>query len=286
MDRRDIKMNIILICKYCKKLYERKKYKEKKSKYCSKKCGLLYRWSNKNERNKLLKSRKNMWNDEKKRKNQSKRMKERYAKNPNLRKTVIEVFKRNWRDVVLRKKMIRYGKNNPFYQKKHTKHTKNLLKRLAKKQWKNEKYRKLNSGVNAWSYGRITPKHEKKLISKTSYEHWKSSGYQKKQILSRHLRPNKIELKLNKILSQNFPKEYKYVGDFQVWIGGKNPDFMNINGQKKLIEFYGTYWHKDENPKDRINHFKKYGFDTLVIWDKELKNTPILEQKLELFHNK
>lgn len=59
---------------------------------------------------------------------------------------------------------------------------------------------------------------------------------------------------------------------------------MNVNGQKKLIELYGNYWHKNENPNNRIKHFKKYGFDTLVIWEKELKDINRLNKKLEVFH--
>jgi len=114
---------------------------------------------------------------------------------------------------------------------------------------------------------------------------WTLRDFQKKQALAQNRKPNTKEIILNKILNKNYPNEYKYVGDFQFWLGGKNPDFMNMNSQKKLIEFYGNYWHKDENPKGRIRHFKKYGFDTLVIWERELKNISRLERKLNRFHN-
>lgn len=77
--------------------------------------------------------------------------------------------------------------------------------------------------------------------------------------------------------------EWKYVGNFEFWIGGKNPDFMNTNGNKKLIELYGNYWHKGENPQEIIDHFKQYGFDTLVIWEKELKDLNKVKEKLVEF---
>lgn len=55
---------------------------------------------------------------------------------------------------------------------------------------------------------------------------------------------------------------------------------MNVNGKKKIIEVFGEYWHKSEEEQQRINHFKQFGFDTLVIWAKELNNTDELKQKL------
>lgn len=112
--------------------------------------------------------------------------------------------------------------------------------------------------------------------------------YLKKLSKSMHLKPNKPETFLIKLLNINFPKEYKYVGGFKFFLGGKNPDFMNVNSKKKLIELFGDYWHKDEDPRNRIKHFKKYGFDTLVIWEKELKEKNInrLNKKLIKFHNK
>ncbi len=78
---------------------------------------------------------------------------------------------------------------------------------------------------------------------------------------------------------------YKYVGNGEVIIGFKNPDFINVNGEKKVIELYGDYWHRNDNPQDRIDHFKKYGFDCLVIWERELKNKDSLLIKLKEFNN-
>lgn len=110
---------------------------------------------------------------------------------------------------------------------------------------------------------------------------WEDPEYIKKQIKSRHIKPNKLELKFESWLNENFPNEWKYVGDFEFWLGGKNPDFMNINGQKKLIELYGDYWHKNDNPQDRIDYFNQYGFDTLVIWENELKDLNTVKNKIK-----
>jgi len=93
-------------------------------------------------------------------------------------------------------------------------------------------------------------------------------------------RPNGAEQVLLNLLNQYFPNEWKYVGDYQVWFGKKNPDFINVNGKKKLIELFGRIHHKKEEEIPRIEHFKQFGFDTLVIWADELRNKESLKEKL------
>ena len=97
------------------------------------------------------------------------------------------------------------------------------------------------------------------------------------------LKPNYSEINLMSLLDKMFPKEWKYVGNFKVWLGNKNPDFINVNGKKKLIELFGEKWHKPEDEQIRKKHFKKYGFNTLVIWAKELKDETKLKEKLMYF---
>lgn len=69
-------------------------------------------------------------------------------------------------------------------------------------------------------------------------------------------------------------------------LGGKIPDIVNVNGQKKVVELWGTYWHRDQNPDDRIALFRPFGWDTLVVWEKELKDRPALEARLQEFHTR
>ena len=68
----------------------------------------------------------------------------------------------------------------------------------------------------------------------------------------------------------------------------------NINGQKKLIEFFGSFWHskkwtdrtKRQEEERRIKHFAKYGYKTLIIWEHELKNLGRIEKKVLIFNRK
>jgi G:T-mismatch repair DNA endonuclease (very short patch repair protein) len=94
-------------------------------------------------------------------------------------------------------------------------------------------------------------------------------------------KPNKLESYLSQMLQQFCPNEWKYVGDGEVIIGGKCPDFININGKKQVIEFMGNYWHPLFDGANRIEHYKQYGFECFVIWQDELKDIEKLTKKVK-----
>lgn len=106
-----------------------------------------------------------------------------------------------------------------------------------------------------------------------------------------HNKLTKPERRLRNRLNCLFPGEYKFVGDGTIFIDYKCPDFININGQKKIIEMFGDYWHGEERTgrtkvqekNQRIKHFAKYGFKTLIVWESELKNILQLKEKLIKF---
>jgi hypothetical protein len=120
----------------------------------------------------------------------------------------------------------------------------------------------------------------KKKLSDAGEKNWQDPEYAAMMCKAQGRLPNKAELKLNGILSNLYPGEWKYVGDGQFFISGKCPDFVNVNGQKKIIELFGDYWHKGQNPQDRIDTFKPFGYDTLIVWENELKNFKSLRRKI------
>ncbi len=111
----------------------------------------------------------------------------------------------------------------------------------------------------------------------------------KKIIKSSQQRPNKTERILIDLFKQlNLP--YDYVGDGSKIIGTLNPDFIHST-EKKIIELFGV-WHEKGNVRytlteeGRIEYFKKRGYQTLVIWCKDLKNNfPDTIQKIIEFNN-
>lgn len=78
--------------------------------------------------------------------------------------------------------------------------------------------------------------------------------------------------------------DFHYVGDNQLWIGKKgetqlNPDFIEVNGKKVCIEIMGAYWHSpllNQKMREsatlvfRENHYRKYKWHPIFIWDTDL----------------
>lgn len=120
--------------------------------------------------------------------------------------------------------------------------------------------------------------------SKRMIRFWGDPEYKARQLRAmfkgRMVKPNKPEKFLIVLLQQLFPNQYKYVGDGEFILAGKNPDFVNISGQKKIIELFGNYWHTPEEEQQRIALFSRYGYQTLVIWDYELEDVELLNKKL------
>ncbi len=169
-----------------------------------------------------------------------------------------------------------------------------LKGRIFTEEWK----RKISEGQK----GKVIPVEQRIKISKTliakGYRHseewkrqhslkmkslYKKGHFYKRICLGRVKKPNYLEKRFQDLIDYIYPGEWKYTGNFDFWLGGKNPDFMNVNGQKKLIEVCGRRWHGPEYEVERPKHFKKYGFDTLIVWAEEFKDLDKLISKVKGF---
>ncbi len=137
-------------------------------------------------------------------------------------------------------------------------------------------------GYVPWNKGKtgIYSEEWRKQRSRISKELWQNPDFIRKQMMSRHVAPNKAEKQLNELLNHLCPGEYKYVGCGEVILAGKCPDFINVNGKKKIIELYGEFWHTKEEEKNRIALFSKYGYNTMIIWSKEMMDRPSLSSRI------
>lgn len=93
--------------------------------------------------------------------------------------------------------------------------------------------------------------------------------------------PTFIEKQTIKLLEElHLP--YKYTGNSKFWIENMNPDFTNVNGQKKVIEVLGENYHNPTETEKRKSKYREYGYSMLPIWGKELKfmNREQLKQKI------
>lgn len=150
--------------------------------------------------------------------------------------------------------------------KKHSDETKRKISESVKGgKWVNDEYRNKMRGIT-----------QKK---------WETEDFREKFLngmkKSTKVSPNKLELEMIEIMKSNsFP--FHFVGNGKFWInGGKtsyNPDFIHADKtQRKIIEIFGNYWHNQEGHKkrdeERIRIYKEKGFDVLVVWEKQIKNS-------------
>jgi len=170
------------------------------------------------------------------------------------------------------------------------------------KKHSNEAKQKMSTsqkGLNIWSKNRELSDEHKHKIAEASRNLWQDPEYRRrvtekvkqrwqnpdyrdkvvKAVLKSLMRkPTKPEQKLiDLIKKRNLP--FKYVGDGSVIFYGMNPDFIECNGEKKIIEVFGDYWHSEraDNWKDtewgKKAVYSQLGYDCLVIWEHEIKNT-------------
>ncbi|KKM76564.1 hypothetical protein LCGC14_1378930 [marine sediment metagenome] len=107
-------------------------------------------------------------------------------------------------------------------------------------------------------------------------------------MLGNHRKPTEPEWLLGFCLERRFPKEWAYNGDGNkgLIVGGKTPDFININGKKAVIEVFGSYHHdtdifpNKETPRELMAHYAELGFDCLVLWDYECYDSEELVQRV------
>jgi very-short-patch-repair endonuclease len=125
----------------------------------------------------------------------------------------------------------------------------------------------------------------KDKLRKASLKNWRDPIYVEKQMIAQLIRPNKPESLILELLNKMFPNEWKYTGDFSFMINGKNPDFTNFE-KKKIIEFFGDYYHKGENPENRKRIFNECGYEAIVIWEHEMKNIEMVISRIKEFNKK
>lgn len=143
--------------------------------------------------------------------------------------------------------------------RKHTKEWKVKQSERFKILWKNKSFRK--------------------NMSEKMNVHWQNPEYRERIIkaIVKGLikRPTSLEQKFIEII-QKYNLPYRYVGNGSFLIGCKNPDFINVNGDKSCIEVANRFHHKGDWVDKRREHFKKFGWDCAVIFEDELDENKII----------
>jgi len=170
----------------------------------------------------------------------SKIHKQRYQDHPEARRKIVEASKRMWQ--------------NPTLKQKASERFKRYL---------------------------ADPKNKKRLSDKRK-KLWQDPIFRertrKAQREAMNTKPTKPEKKFIEIIEKyNLP--YRYTGDGDVWIGNRNPDFIEVNGKKAVVEIFGSYYHSPlVNPKmlpiqtysKTMADYKRYGFECHVFWEHDI----------------
>lgn len=106
-----------------------------------------------------------------------------------------------------------------------------------------------------------------------------------KVLASGRRHPNNLEKQLTTFISAH-ELPYKYTGNGSSWINHQNPDFINVNGQKVVIELNGCYWHgckvcgfgDTTSEVDRLRKYAEFGFKTIEIWEHDMTDEQTLLQ--------
>ena len=152
--------------------------------------------------------------------------------------------------------------------------TKRLIK-IAKENWKDPDFIKKwkishkKSIPNLKKYWDNNPK-KKVEARKKMQALWQDPKRYKKYLKAISKRPTRPE----KIFDEITPDIVRYTGNRVWWRkldDGKNhnPDFK-ISSQNKVIEIWGNYWHKNEDPQKLINLYKSAGLECLIFWESEI----------------
>jgi len=188
------------------------------------------------------------------------------------------IFNKERYDKIRKKLINKYGVKNPM----HLKIAKDKISKIAIDRYAN--------GFENWNEGLTKETDDRlKIHSMFMKNKWKNFEYRIKQLKKMRLysSPNNLEVFFNELT----PNEIYFVGNGDIWITLKNnkiknPDFK-VKGQKKIIELFGDYWHKGDNPEDLIKDYREIGFDCIIFWESDVyTNTNTVLEKTLKFINK
>lgn len=141
--------------------------------------------------------------------------------------------------------------------------------------------------ISRGNKGKIRSKEAKINIGEGSKKKWRNPKFIKKWIegekKAKNRKPTKPEIVFDKLT----PSNVRYVGNGIWWRmtkkkSARNPDFK-VKSQNKVIEIFGDYWHKGENPNELIKEYKEAGIDCIIFWENEVYNERerVLKETLE-----
>ena len=90
-----------------------------------------------------------------------------------------------------------------------------------------------------------------------------------------HTKPERIF----ELICKKYNLPFKYTGNSSFWIGRLNPDFIEENGKKVVVEIFGDYWHSPLNNRNlreihtleyRKQYYKRRKWISIFFWESDL----------------
>jgi hypothetical protein len=103
---------------------------------------------------------------------------------------------------------------------------------------------------------------------------WRESNI-RASVLGQLKNPTRPERRFMDLCARcNLPYRYNSFS-LDLIVGGRIPDFCDINGKKEVVEVFGRYFHTPpiapyaQTERGKINHYRANGYDCIILWDDE-----------------
>lgn len=170
----------------------------------------------------------------------------------------------------------RWSKSNkarftPEYRKEVSERVKELWKDPEYREKQHSGYMKgLESPYRCHGGSELTDE-ELEDRSRRRIEAWKNNkSFQEKMARSSFRRQRESEIDFADLLEELFPGAWKFVGNGDLVIDGKCPDFVDNYSGRILLELFEN-WHPVYDEPLRKSHFNSQGYCTWIVWAEEMK---------------
>jgi len=182
------------------------------------------------------------------------------------RRAVGEAMKQRWQDEEFRQN--RHKMSEAHLQAVQSEEHRQKMREIKKQHWQDEEYRQKQSEAHLQA---VQSDEYRQKLSEIKKQQWQDEEYREKMREAIGRVPNKLETYVNTLT----PLNVRYVGDGSWWrylplLGqSKNPDFK-VKGRNKVIEVFGDYWHRNDDPEKLTEAYKQVGVKCLVLWESEI----------------
>lgn len=110
------------------------------------------------------------------------------------------------------------------------------------------------------------------IFTERNRQQWQDPEYREKTLRAQRALPSEEERLITAILDEHFSGEWTYTGNKPFAEGSRKPDWTHTS-RRLVICYNHSYWHlivRDDLPSASVEHYKKLGYECLVLNEKDL----------------